>query len=148
MSGRPNKRSRTTDGHSYHNVIPLGADDLLDVQAREGRLIKVGYQTFTAPTTRITQKSNEHRNVAEPWAPSDNAEFALDPNAALYDTVVEGPIVEDTPSPASAGNKKAKSQLSVTLLDALVIPMNLLCLHMTEEAQRCLERPSLFYLLR
>jgi len=117
---RPNKRSRTT-GHSYHNVIPIGTDDLLDVQARDGHLIKFGSQSFTAPPARTTQKLSEHWKAVE-WTPKDDTEFALDSDGALYDSIVEVPVMDTDHSPVTAS--KEKSQVSVSLLNPLFIPLD------------------------
>ena len=123
MAPRQNKQSRAAaEGSSSHNFVPLGADDLLDVHAREGYSIKIGYQKFMSPPKRgITQKSNEHWRVASSWGPLDDPDFGLDSDEALYNEAVDAPVMQNTNPPVTFGTKKSKSKTSVSLLDLCLI---------------------------
>lgn len=115
---RLNKRLRTlAEGGSYHNFVPLGTDDLLDVHSREGRLLKVG-KGFTAPPLRTVQKSDEQWGAATTWAPLDDPLFALDSDEAWYDEALDAPVMEDVDPPVTH-QRRAKSKVSVSFLGTL-----------------------------
>jgi hypothetical protein len=116
MTGRPNRRQRAAaEGGSSHNFIPLGANDLRDVHAREGHSIKIGSQTFRSPPKRTTQKSNELWRVATLWEPLDDPDFALDLDGTLYDNAVDTTVMQHDTNPplVAVGTKNAKSKTSV-----------------------------------
>ena len=46
------------------------------------------------------------------WSPPDDVNFALDPNAELYNLALEGSVMEDPPE--AKKKKKARSQVSVS----------------------------------
>lgn len=106
------RRRDAEEGGSYQHFIALD-DDILNIHFREGRLQN---KKFMAPSTRITQKSNEYWNVAETWGPLDDPEFALDSDGALYNEALDAPVMQDTTVSVTAVEKKARSQVSVSLL--------------------------------
>lgn len=148
VMSRKNKRSRTAaEGGSYHNFVPLGADDFFDVHCREDRVRKVGFKSFTVPPTRFTRKDNNQWRTAASWAPSDDPEFALDPNGTLYEEAVEAPVMEDrTPQPVTVEKKRERSKVSVSL-DTMFTLLNIFLLHVTEATSSCLEGTSSIHLL-
>lgn len=140
---RGKQRRAVAEGGSSHDFVPLGADDLLDVHAREGYSMKIGYQKFMSPPKRTTQKSNEHWKVAITWGPLDDPDFALDLDGTLYDEAIDTPVMQNTVPPVTeVGTKKEKSKTSVSLLGLCLILISFLCLLITEASSCRLERKS------
>ena len=120
MSSHPIKRQRLEDrlaaeGGARHDFVPFASDDLRNVYAREGRLTRLGPNLATAPAERLTQKSDERWKTVTSWLPLDDPEFALDPDGAWYDEVVEGDVMveESVPPLFSKKKKQARSRVSV-----------------------------------
>jgi len=103
------KRAQLSEG-SYHDSISFNRDDYHDVHFREGRLVKAGANLYTAPAVCTVTRSDKLWNTTTSWAPSDDPEFALDPDSVWYDEAVEGPVMSENRQPKK---KKAKSNISV-----------------------------------
>jgi len=120
MSSHPIKRQRldnrlVAEGASRHEFVPFESDGFRNVYAREGRLTRLGPSLATAPSGRLTQKSDEQWKVVASWLPLDDPEFALDPDGAWYDEVVEGDVMaEENAAPSALKKKRAKSRVSVS----------------------------------
>jgi len=119
MSSRSTKCLRlgyhlASEGGVRHDFVPFASDDLRNVYAREGRLMRLGPNLATALAERLTQKSDEQWKTVASWLPLDDHELALDPDGAWYDEVVEGEVMVAENTPPSASLKKARSTVSVS----------------------------------
>lgn len=113
MDPRPAKRLRSSINTSYHDTIPL-LDDYELVQAREGRLRRVGNNLRTAPLARTTHHETPSWTTATSWAPVDDSEFALDPgDGSWYNEVVEADVMEEF-SPEALKKRYIRSKVSVS----------------------------------
>ena len=80
---------------AYHDPIPF-SDDFSHIHSREGKLIYVRNELLTAPAKRSLQHDDQTWNSASSWLPTDDLQFALDPDGEWYDEVVDGGVMEDT----------------------------------------------------
>lgn len=116
---RPAKRQRVGVGGADHDPIPF-ADDFTTVHAREARIVRVGRDSLSVPTARLPQReADETWNSAPSWLPTDDSQYALDPDGEWYDEVLDSDIMEDLnahpeDTPATAkGKKRVRSGVSV-----------------------------------
>jgi len=116
---RPAKRQHIGVGGAHHDPVPF-ADNFTTVHAREGKLARVGKDSLSVPTARLAQREDDETwNSAPSWLPTDDPQFALDPDGEWYDEVLDGNIMEDLnvhpeDTPATAkGKKRVRSGVSV-----------------------------------
>lgn len=115
-NARPSKRKRAY-GTSYHDAVPLD-DDYNQIQAREGRLRRVGSGFRTAPEQRSSLVANLTWDTMSSWTPPDDTEYALDLNGDLFDELLEANVMEST-SPLPQPKKKKRSKVSVSFCFAI-----------------------------
>lgn len=107
MSNRPNKRSRSQYGGSYHDRIPL-EEDFEVVQARTASL-----------TSRHTAVDSERASlrsawtVGASWAPEESYEYSLDPDSGWYDEALYADVEDIMGDIFIFKAKKKQSQASV-----------------------------------
>ena len=89
-------------------------DEYGGIQAREGRLRRVGDGFRPAPEPRILLNDDLLWDTLSSWAPPDDTDYALDASTELFDTLLAAEVMEETleaPKPA----KKNRSKVSVSL---------------------------------
>jgi hypothetical protein len=109
-------------GGAHRDPVPF-ADDFTTVHAREARVVRVGNESLSVPTERLTlREADEAWNSAPSWLPIDDPQYALDPDGNWYDEVVEGNVMEnfgvhptDSQPTAAKGKKRVRSGVSVRL---------------------------------
>ncbi|KAF9543143.1 hypothetical protein CPC08DRAFT_649982 [Agrocybe pediades] len=117
---RPAKRQRTKrSGRAYHDPIPI-ADEFSIVHAREGRLRRVGNNTVTAATSRVSTHVSGSLDAVESWSPPDDPNYALENDGEWYDEAVEAPILEEPRVIQLEVPKKKKKSLVAVRLDVLL----------------------------
>jgi len=118
-SSHPNKRIRIArEGGSNRDFVPLPDDYYSDVVAREGHL-----RSRVGVATRVTTQKSSKWMTATSWAPSDDPEYALDPDGAWYDEAVDGHVMEDV-RPITlevAKKKKKRSRISVGIHSSYIL---------------------------
>ncbi|KAF9470843.1 hypothetical protein BDN70DRAFT_901798 [Pholiota conissans] len=114
-SNRPTKRPRTSHGNVYHDEVPFVQDvDYNVVHASEGILRRVGNDFCGARMQRDSHPAAGIWENTADWSPPDDPNFALDADSDLYDTVLCGGVMDETPStePVATTSSKKKSTVS------------------------------------
>lgn len=94
----------------------LSAFDYSLVHSTEGALRRLGNDVQPARLERDTQPTAGSWESTTSWYPPDDPQFALDPDDGMYNTVLEGGVMEDFPQsepPAAAQKKQSIVSVSV-----------------------------------
>lgn len=135
MEPRPSKRQRARDT-SYHDAIPM-PDDFELVQAREGRLRRVGNNLWMAPLARTTHHETPSWANATSWAPTDDNEFALDPGGGdWYNEVVEADVMADFVPDVPQKKRYLRSKVSVSYAYGSMISFSITCCYIETPTRR------------
>lgn len=108
---RPQKRIKRTRNDAFHDAVPvLPQYDI--IQASEGRLVHSGSALRTAPLNREAGPALGTWEAVTVWDPPDDKDYALEPDGAWYDEVLEGEVMRVVEKPPLKVKAK-RSRVSV-----------------------------------
>lgn len=90
----------------------MDEDEYGGIQAREGRLRRVGDGYRPAPEPRILLSDDLLWDTLSSWAPPDDTDYALDTSPELFDTLLAAEVMEEALQPLKLA-KKNRSKVSV-----------------------------------
>ncbi|KAF8156254.1 hypothetical protein BJ912DRAFT_1070633 [Pholiota molesta] len=110
---RPPKRPRTIAGGAYHDAVPFLPDfDYTVVHASEGALRRFGNDLRPTRLERDVHSAAGSWEATTSWSPPDDPLYALDPSTDMYDTVLDGEVMDDFPVPEQEAAPKKKTNVS------------------------------------
>ncbi|KAF8162353.1 hypothetical protein BJ912DRAFT_864825 [Pholiota molesta] len=111
---RPPKRPRTIAGGAYHDAVPFLPDfDYTVVHASEGALPAIWQRLAPDAARERCTLSCGLLEATTSWSPPDDPLYALDPSTDMYDTVLDGEVMDDFPVPEQEAAPKKKTNVSV-----------------------------------
>ncbi|PPQ77497.1 hypothetical protein CVT26_006143 [Gymnopilus dilepis] len=99
---------------TYRDSVPFEDSDYGEIQAREGRMRRVGDSIRPAPLPKVSLDADIIWNTLSSissWTPPDDVEYALDSTTHLHDELLDAHVMEEVES-LPKPEKKKRSKVS------------------------------------